>query len=126
VTFVIPPWFTRELPPGSYEFSGTGGFKGPAGEVVLSTTSVEWVIALLHAEAQYLQLTEFGQVAQQARAVLPNSLKTEICVKANTREWMHIFSQRCAPSAHPQMVELMVPLAKEFNRRCPVLYEEWA
>lgn len=85
-----------------------------------------WMVATLSAEAQYQDLREAGWQPQQARSVLPNSLKTEIVVQANTREWMHIFHQRTAKAAHPQMRELMVPLAAEFAERMPLLFGRWA
>ena len=135
LTFVIPPWFP-EAEEGTYELFGKDAFllegqiepQGKAGTRCFehSETCFPWIMSLLRTEEDYLELIKEGQSPQQARAVLPNSLKTEICVKANTREWMHIFFQRCANTAHPHMRELMVPLAKEFNERCPVLYEEWA
>ena len=61
---------------------------------------------------------------QQARAVLPNSLKTEIVVTANFREWRHIFKLRTAPAAHPQMRELMIPLLSECKRLIPVIFDD--
>lgn len=76
------------------------------------------------AEELYLELIEKGWTAQQARAILPNALKTEIIVTANVREWRHIFELRAAKAAHPQMRELMEPLLMEFKHLCPVLFED--
>lgn len=128
VTFIIPPWIP-ELPAGEYvrgDSPRSFTIKGMEGVTEIPDGYFCWVMGLLDAEKLYLKLLAEGESPQQSRAVLPNALKTEICVKANTREWMHIFSQRCATAAHPQMVELMRPLAREFAQRCPVLYEEWA
>lgn len=61
---------------------------------------------------------------QQARSVLPNSLKTEINIKANIREWRHIFKLRTASGAHPQMRELMCPLLDEFKVKIPILFND--
>lgn len=66
-----------------------------------------WEHAMLVAEAMYLDLLEAGATPQDARSVLPNSLKTEIVITANFREWLHIFDLRTAPAAHPQMRHLM-------------------
>jgi thymidylate synthase (FAD) len=44
---------------------------------------------------------------QQARAVLPNALKTEIIVTADIAEWMHIRKLRTAKDAHPDMQRVM-------------------
>lgn len=76
------------------------------------------------AEAGYLDLLDVGVSPQLARDVLPIGVKTEIVVGANTREWMHIFGQRCSKVAHPRMRELMVPLLKELQQRIPVLYDD--
>lgn len=83
-----------------------------------------WFEAMLQAEKFYLGLIEGGASPQEARSVLPNSLKTEIIVTCNLREWRHIFSLRCAKAAHPQMREIMVPLLSDFNSRIPVLFED--
>lgn len=74
------------------------------------------------AQEGYFELLEGGASAQQARSVLPNSLKTEVVMTANPREWRHVFMVRCHRDAHPQMREVMVPLLAEFADRWPVLF----
>ena len=76
------------------------------------------------AEQKYLKLLDEGWTPQQARSVLPNSLKTDIIVTANMREWRTIFKLRCSKAAHPQMRELMIPLFEEFKRTIPELFED--
>jgi thymidylate synthase (FAD) len=76
------------------------------------------------AETAYFALRDAGAAAQQARAVLPNSLKTEIVITCNMREWRHIFELRCAPAAHPQMREIMLPLLRDMHRRVPTLFAD--
>ena len=83
-----------------------------------------WLRACHEAEACYLSLMENGAKAQEARDVLPNSLKTEIAVTANLRQWGHIFKLRTAPNAHPQMREIMVPLANDFAALFPELFDK--
>jgi thymidylate synthase (FAD) len=61
---------------------------------------------------------------EEARSVLPNSLKTEINVKMNLREWRHFFKLRTALAAHPQMRELTIPLLAEFKVLLPLLFED--
>lgn len=63
----------------------------------------------------------FGWAPQQARNVLPNSVKTDIIIKANLLEWKHMFEQRTASGAHPQMRELMIPLQKQLVEMYPCL-----
>lgn len=83
-----------------------------------------WFMAMEQAESFYKDLLHIGWKAQQAREVLPNSLKTEIVIKANIREWRHIFSLRAAKEAHPQMRELMRPLLIELKERVPVVFDD--
>ncbi|MCF8069392.1 MAG: FAD-dependent thymidylate synthase [Desulfobacterales bacterium] len=74
-------------------------------------------------EQAYLSLLKSGSRPEQAREVLPNSLKTEIVVTANLREWMHIFKLRCSKASHPQIRDLMIDCKKGFNKVVPVLFE---
>lgn len=66
-----------------------------------------WEEAMRNAEGTYFAMLAEGLSPQLARSVLPNSLKTEIVVTANLREWMHIFELRTSEAAHPQMKNLM-------------------
>jgi len=84
----------------------------------------EWCEAMHDAERHYFKLLELGCKPEIARSVLPNSLKTEIVVTANIREWRHIFKLRTAKAAHPQMREIMVPLLAEFQRNIPVVFAD--
>jgi thymidylate synthase (FAD) len=59
-----------------------------------------------------------------SRDVLPNSLKTEIVITYNLREWRHFFRLRCDKRAHPQMREIAIPLLKEFQRLIPVIFDD--
>lgn len=86
-----------------------------------------WVEACEKAEERYLALLEYGASPQEARAVLPNSLKTEIVVTANLREWRNIFKLRAVGvtgKPHPQMLEVMVPLLEEVKKQIPVVFDD--
>ncbi|EPR34763.1 thymidylate synthase, flavin-dependent [Alkalidesulfovibrio alkalitolerans DSM 16529] len=85
-----------------------------------------WKQAMLAAEKAYLDLVDAGATAQEARSVLPNSLKTEIVMTANMREWRHVLKLRCDTPAHPQIRQVMLPLLAEFNRRLPALFGDLA
>jgi thymidylate synthase (FAD) len=69
-------------------------------------------------------MIEDGLSPQEARSVLPNSLKTEVVVTANYREWRHIFDLRCNRAAHPEMRRLMLPLLKDLYGRIPVIFDD--
>lgn len=83
-----------------------------------------WVNSCLRAEDDYKRLLNLGWRPEQAREVLPNSLKTEIVIKANIREMIHILDLRCNKAAHPQMRCLMLPLLAELHKRIPVLFDD--
>lgn len=70
-----------------------------------------WKEACWTAERRYFELLNWGCTPQEARAVLPTSLKTEVVMTANLREWRHFFKLRTAPAAHPQMREVAIPAA---------------
>lgn len=79
--------------------------------------------ACINAEQSYKGLLESSAKPEQAREVLPNSLKTEIVMTANLREWMHVFSLRCLKQAHPQMRSLMLSVMEGFRERVAVLFD---
>lgn len=65
----------------------------------------------------YFRLLENGWTPQQARAVLPNALKTELVMTGFISDWKHFFELRCDKAAHPQARELAIPLKEEFVKR---------
>lgn len=86
-----------------------------------------WRKACVVAEKQYLDMLAYGFSPQEARAVLPNSLKTGVVMTANLREWRHFFSLRACGTTgkpHPQMLEVAVPLLKEVRSLIPVVFDD--
>ena len=83
-----------------------------------------WWSALKTAETNYQQMVGFGATAQEARSVLPNSLKTEIVMTANLREWRHFFKLRTAQMAHPQMRDLALQALAMFKATVPILFDD--
>ena len=83
-----------------------------------------WEGACLVAEQMYFKMLDWGCTPEEARAVLPNSLKTELIMTANLREWRHFFKLRTSKAAHPQMRELTVPLLGEFKEKIPVVFDD--
>lgn len=80
LTFIIPVWVNTNCPNKEQE--------GP------SVASMEWSTAMLNAESSYRVLLKMGWTPQQARAVLPNSLKTELVVTGFTSDWKNFFDLR--------------------------------
>lgn len=82
-----------------------------------------WKESINFAEISYNKLIEQGATPQEARSVLPNSLKTEIVMTMNLREWRHFFTLRTSQAAHPQMREIAIPLLKEFQKQIPIIFD---
>lgn len=101
LTFIRPCFFTEE----------SNGF-------------VDWQEAMKVSEHYYLRMIGEGASPQEARSVLPNSLKTEIVCTYNLREWRHFLKLRTSSAAHPQMRELTIPLLKELQARIPIIFDD--
>ena len=84
----------------------------------------QWRRACFEAEKRYFRLLDFGCSPQEARAVLPNSLKTEVVMTANLRAWRHFFRLRTAEVAHPQMREVTIPLLRRMKELIPVAFDD--
>ena len=83
-----------------------------------------WREAMENAEKSYFKMLELGATPQEARSVLPNSLKTEIVVTMNLREWRHFFKLRTAHASHPQFREVACALLELFAAQYPVFFED--
>lgn len=133
ITFIIPEW-CKNIPIGTFDTSWKQGelikpFYDANGNInpIFNNTDLNeliWIESIAACEDDYQALIVNNWSPQQARSVLPNSLKTEINVSANIREWRHIFKLRTANAAHPQMRELMRPLLDEFKSKIPILFDD--
>lgn len=118
-TFIIPCWLN--IVEGSYTLEDveekydrcliTDSGKG------ITNEAAEYIRSLIYSEKTYFSLLDRNWRPQQARAVLPNSLKTELVMTGFVSDWKHFFELRCSSSAHPQARELAIPLQKEFIAR---------
>ena len=85
----------------------------------------QWKTVMQVAENCYISMLKQGATPEQARAILPNSLKTTVTMTCNMREWRTIFKLRAAGETgkpHPQMLEVMVPLLKQCQELMPELF----
>ncbi len=85
---------------------------------------ITWSSAMEYIERTYLRLLQFGAKPEQARSILPNSLKTEIAMTANLREWRHFLKLRTSEKAHPQMREVANMVKEKFMNAIPILFED--
>ena len=83
-----------------------------------------WIKHMEDTEKDYFDLIEMGAKPQEARSILPNSLKTEIVVTMNLREWRHFFKLRTSNAAHPQMQEIAKMLLYSFKEKIPVVFDD--
>lgn len=85
----------------------------------------EWEEAMKNAERHYNRMIELGCTPEFARSVLPNSLKTEILMTYNLRQWRHFFKLRAQNKrAHPQLREITIPMLKDFQKLIPVIFDD--
>ena len=75
-------------------------------------------------EKRYFEMLKHGATPQEARSILPNSLKTELVMTTNLREWRHFFKLRCDKAAHPQTREIANMILKEFKEKIPVIFDD--
>lgn len=88
---------------------------------------VAWYNAMRQAESGYLTMLDLGHSPQEARSVLPNSLKTEIVVTMNIRNWRHFCEMRylgVAGTPHPQMVQVAEMAFELLDTVYPVLFDD--
>ncbi len=83
-----------------------------------------WEDTMQGIEYNYIALLESGATPEQARSILPNSIKTEIVMTMNLREWRHFFLLRCDKAAHPQMRQVANLILNNFKVRIPVIFDD--
>jgi thymidylate synthase (FAD) len=115
--FIRPVWVRKDV---------LGIWEGIS-EYLLNNMSQEdymWLESCDEVELKYNILIENGWPPQKARQVLNHSVKTEIVMTANMREWLHVFNLRCSKAAHPQIRELMLNMLAGFYGQWPVIFED--
>ena len=111
LTFIKPCW--TNIPEGNY-----GDIFNPKEpDITLTPNEYAFIDILRESEKYYIGLTNNSWKAEQARDVLPLSLKTELYMCGFAEDWEKFFELRCAPNAHPQAKELAIPLKEEFIKR---------
>ena len=101
LTFIIPNWVNTNYSNKEQEEP--------------SVSSMEWSTAILDAEASYMNLIKMGCTAQEAREVLPLSVKSELISCGFEDAWSNFFYRRCAKDAHPMAREIAIPLQEKFK-----------
>jgi thymidylate synthase (FAD) len=83
-----------------------------------------WLDTMATIEETYNEMIEAGAKPEEARSILPNSLKTEIVVTMNLREWRHFFKMRTSAAAHPQIREISKMILEHLKIRMPIFFED--
>ena len=81
-------------------------------------------VACEEIEKKYFEMLKHGATPQEARSILPNSLKTEIVMTMNLREWRHFFKLRCDKAAHPQTREIANMILISFHKIIPIVFDD--
>ena len=92
-----------------------------------SDNYARWFHEMDEAEKTYLAMIEDGATPEQARDILPMSIKTEIVMTANLREWRHFLKLRAegvTGKPHPQMLEITIPFLNELKQKIPVVFDD--
>ena len=120
LTFIKPCWFKSSIE----DLNTYANIRGTFDKIDIAGEWV-WVDTLRSAEISYFTLLETcNWTPEQARSILPNSLKTEIVMTMNLREWRHFFKLRCAKAAHPDMRKVAYMILKEFKEKIPVIFDD--
>ncbi|MBE8949172.1 MAG: FAD-dependent thymidylate synthase [Quinella sp. 3Q1] len=83
-----------------------------------------WKATMAQLEKNYLALRANGAKPEEARSILPNSLKTEIFVTMNLRELRHFLKLRTAAAAHPQMRQIALKIYKLLVAKLPAFFDD--
>lgn len=127
LTFIIPSQLIHTIKEGEYKEWDSKTMNGTGYTEMDGNADSRIFMGSLYCSEQYynsLTSESMGWSAQQARAVLPSALKTEINVKMNLREWRHFFKLRCAQAAHPDMRELTIPLLEKMHNLVPIIFDD--
>lgn len=121
-TYIIPCWL-EDIKEDKYELDHIGIPIIP-NKSDLKEDSIMWIEGMMENERQYMAAIEKGWKAEEARCFLNNSLKTELVMTANFREWRHVFNLRCSKPAHPQIREIMMVALEHMHEEYPVIFED--
>ena len=90
----------------------------------MNESDKDWLHHMKRCENIYFDMLKHGATPEEARSILPNSLKTEIVMTMNLREWRHFFKLRCSKRAHIQMRQIANMILDEFKKEIPIIFDD--
>lgn len=121
LTFIKPCWFNSSLEDLN-RYAKDETYENAS---VLLEDEYYWINIMQNIEDDYFVLIEDNAwTPEQARSILPNSIKTEIVMTMNLREWRHFFKMRCDKAAHPQMRQIANMILDTFKEKIPVIFND--
>lgn len=123
LTFIKPCWFNMSNEECNRECNSDNFYDGLR-PIDVKLDEFNWLRAMSYAENYYFNLLSLGWTPQEARSVLPNSIKTEIVMTMNLREWRHFLKLRTSKAAHPQMRQVANMILTMFKEKIPVIFDD--
>lgn len=119
ITYIKPSWITNPDLEGSifYNDETDEWFSESTSFIEMNTTEQMFIESISRSEEDYLALLYYKQTPQQARAILPNALKTELVMTGFLSDWKHFFELRCSERAHPDARVLADQLKEQFKEK---------
>ena len=110
ITFIQPSWIILDK-----EIAPINELCLLSGQYDRENPNLRYLASLVEANYTYILLLKKGWTPQQAREVLPLSVKSELISCGFEDAWSNFFYRRCAKDAHPMAREIAIPLQKRFK-----------
>ena len=110
ITFIQPSWIILDK-----EIAPINELCLLSGQYDRENPNLRYLASLVDANYAYVLLLNKGWTPQQARDVLPLSVKSELISCGFEDAWENFFYRRCAKDAHPMAREIAIPLQKRFK-----------
>lgn len=110
ITFIQPSWIILDK-----EIAPINELCLLSGQYDRENPNLRYLASLVDANYAYVLLLNKGWTPQQARDVLPLSVKSELISCGFEDAWSNFFYRRCANDAHPMAREIAIPLQEKFK-----------
>ena len=110
ITFIKPSWITLDK-----EIAPINELCLLSGQYDRENPNLRYLASLVEANYTYILLLNKGWTPQQAREVLPLSIKSELISCGFEDAWSNFFYRRCAKDAHPMAREIATKVRDKFK-----------